>query len=113
MKPVSNHRLARCGIALVAAFAISGCRSSEVAPPGTPAELFSRYCAVCHGPGGNGAGSRSGPALDGRNFKYGRDFESIRHSVKAGRGNTMPGFADILSDDQINVLATHVLSLAK
>ncbi|ADI85272.1 c-type cytochrome [Geobacter sulfurreducens] len=75
--------------------------------------IFNKRCASCHGTDGNGAGSRSGPALDQAQFKYGRTPEAIKESIAKGRPNGMPAFGSAFQEIEIDTLVGFVLSLHK
>lgn len=71
------------------------------------AAIYNAKCAACHG-----AGGRGGFATDlTASYAYGKDAESVRISIAAGRGAMMPGFSDVLSADEIDALVQYLLSL--
>jgi cbb3-type cytochrome c oxidase subunit III len=73
--------------------------------------LFDRMCATCHGPRGNGGGTRRGPSLQRDEFTYGRDFDSIKKSIHDGRPDGMPFFHHALSAEELEAVTNYVLSL--
>ncbi len=91
--------------------------STQVAPTATVApaagesvdadELFAANCAGCHGAEGKGG---FGPDLRGQ-YTYGKSSAAVKASITNGRGGKMPAFADRLSAEQIDTLATYVLQL--
>lgn len=71
------------------------------------AAIYSSNCASCHGSGGSGGFATD---LTG-DYTYGKDADSIRTSITDGRGDMMPAFADNLSTDEIDALASYLLEL--
>lgn len=74
--------------------------------------IFRKQCASCHGDGGNGAGSRSGPSLQKADFKYGRTPEAIKESITKGRPGGMPAFTN-LQEIEVDTVTAYVMSLKK
>ncbi len=72
--------------------------------------LFTNYCSVCHGTTAQGA--THFPNLTDNDWLYGGEPETIKETIMAGRGGMMPGFAGMLSDDDVSAVADHVLSLS-
>jgi glucose/arabinose dehydrogenase len=71
------------------------------------AQLYEKECAVCHGESLQGAAQ--GPPLVGTPLSHGASLEELAHSTRAGfpdRG--MPGWAPVLSSDQIHALALFI-----
>ena len=68
--------------------------------------LYGQHCAVCHGASGQGG---IGPALDGAEYRYGRDPESVRTSIASGRPGGMPPYAGQFSGPQIEALARFII----
>jgi mono/diheme cytochrome c family protein len=77
------------------------------------ATLFSKFCTTCHGIGGSGRGSRSGPSLQRPELIYGRTTSSITQSIRDGRPGGMPSFGHVFSFQQIEALSAYVMSLKK
>ena len=84
--------------------------------PATPApvatetsgkELYSKYCASCHGADGKGG---FGPDLSG-DYVYGKNAMAVQESIASGRPNNMPAFDKRLSGAEIEKLAEYILSL--
>jgi cytochrome c oxidase cbb3-type subunit 3 len=73
--------------------------------------LFSKTCRVCHGNEGNGRGSRKGPSLQRGEYTYGRTREAVLESIRNGRPNGMPAYGKVFSQEQLDALATYVLTL--
>jgi cytochrome c oxidase cbb3-type subunit 3 len=73
--------------------------------------IFNRTCRVCHGPAGNGKGSRQGPSLQRTEYTYGRDREAVMASIRNGRPNGMPAFSHVFTPEEIEALTTYLLTL--
>jgi cytochrome c oxidase cbb3-type subunit 3 len=71
--------------------------------------LFTWFnCKDCHGDGGLGG---SGPSLVDGWWNYGPDLVSIFLSIRDGRPNGMPSFADKLTTEQIWQLTGYVQTM--
>jgi YVTN family beta-propeller protein len=71
--------------------------------------VFTRNCAVCHGPDAGGSGIA--PSLkDGTWYNNAAGVVAI---VKAGRGGVMPAWDGILSPEEIQQVAAYIASLGK
>jgi len=77
------------------------------------ATLFAKFCTSCHGTGGNGRGSKSGPSLQRPELSYGRDPAAITQSIRDGRPGGMPSFGHVFTPRQLEALTTYILSLKK
>ena len=84
-------------VSLVPDFAFSQPKDKTVSV--NAADLYSRYCAVCHGPEGRG---KIGPSLQASH-----NPQDVVQIVRTGKG-IMPGFAKQLSPDQVQALAAYV-----
>ena len=73
--------------------------------------LFSNYCSTCHGSDARGA--RGFPNLRDDDWLYGGDPETIKTTILKGREGLMPGWKDIISEQDIDNVAHHVLSLSE
>ena len=79
---------------------------------------FKDNCATCHGTGG--AGAPGYPNLNDDDWLWGGSIEAIEQTVRFGvrtahdetRFSEMPGFAGLVSDEEIGAMADHVLSLS-
>ncbi len=61
-------------------------------------------CAACHGAEGGGG---AGPTLAGNNYL--QSTRSTIGQILAGNpGRGMPGFADVLNDEEIAAIATYI-----
>jgi cytochrome c oxidase cbb3-type subunit 3 len=97
----------------VANFVLSlsgGAHNSAAAQLGKPKFVV---CAACHGPEGKGNPALGAPNLTDNIWLHGWGEASIVAMVNEGKNNVMPGFADRLSADQIQVLAAYVWSLSQ
>ena len=73
--------------------------------------LFGDRCAACHGTGG--AGNPGYPVLADDDWLYGGTIETIQQSISNGRAGMMPGFANMLTEQELNDLAQHMSELSK
>lgn len=83
-------------------------------------EIYSKYCAVCHGKGGKGDGIPGA-----RNFTdksewktYGKDEQTYKVISEGGTSvlgpmSGMPPFGGVLSEQEIKAVMAYVKSLAK
>lgn len=74
--------------------------------------LFADNCAACHGVGGTPAIVGSYPNLRDDAWLWGGSVEAIHQTLVQGRNGYMPAFREVLSTEQIDQLANHVLSLS-
>ena len=119
-KPFSFLRPLSACIVILASFLVGGCNSnqsqeltSEQQMLRTGKELFSQRCASCHGARGSGMGARSGPGLQGDNYRYGNDRDAVLTSIRDGREDGMPAFESVFTREQIEALTEYVLFLQK
>jgi mono/diheme cytochrome c family protein len=68
------------------------------------AQLFSSNCESCHGP--NGAGGHVGPNL--QKSSVAENLAKVEKQIRNGKG-AMPAFSDVLSDEEIDVVAHYVV----
>jgi len=73
--------------------------------------LFSDNCAACHQTGGQGKVGFF-PNLTDDDWLYGGSYEKIQETIIQGRHGYMPPFKEVLGGEQIDNLASYVLSLA-
>jgi len=72
--------------------------------------LFNQYsCGACHVLGAAGGTGHIGPELDGN---VNLDHDYIVSRVAGGQG-AMPGFGGMIAADQIDQLATYIMSVKK
>ncbi|MFO7576377.1 MAG: c-type cytochrome [Pelovirga sp.] len=101
----------------MAAYTETYSRDTAAEPAPTPAAttsgaidaaaLYAANCAACHGAQGTGGFATD---LTGA-YSYGKDAESIRSSISAGRDGGMPAFADGLSVAEIDALVAYLQEL--
>jgi cytochrome c oxidase cbb3-type subunit 3 len=77
------------------------------------ASLFAKLCISCHGAGGSGRGSKSGPSLQRSELSYGSTPAAITQSIRDGRPGGMPAFGHVFTPRQLDALTTYILSLKK
>lgn len=83
------------------------------------ASTFKDNCATCHGIGG--AGSKGYPNLNDDDWLWGGSIDQIYYTIKHGirstsddtRTSQMPAFSGMLTNEQIEQVATYVQSLSK
>ena len=90
--------------------------TSAPAQPANAAALYAHHCAVCHGTSGDGDGTlvldRPARSFKQGGFSFGNTEEAIFRTVSSGIGGTpMPGFAQLLAEDERRAVARHVISL--
>jgi cytochrome c oxidase cbb3-type subunit 3 len=74
--------------------------------------LFGDNCAACHGGGGTPAMIGQYPNLGDDAWLWGGDIQSIETTITGGRMGYMPAFAATFSDEQLDQVASYVLSLS-
>ncbi|MDP3856920.1 MAG: cytochrome-c oxidase, cbb3-type subunit III [Stagnimonas sp.] len=78
----------------------------------TAMQQFALTCAACHGADGRGNALIGAPNLTDKVWLHGGSREAIRETVLFGRRSNMPAHKDILSADDIRVVAGYVYGLA-
>ena len=73
---------------------------------------FAITCAPCHGPDGKGNHLIGSPNLTDNIWLYGGGRNTVRQTITNGRGGQMPAHQDLLSTDEIRVVAAYVYSLS-
>ncbi len=91
---------------LVAGVVLAGCGDDGDSAPPTGESLYRSNCAACHGGSGQGA---SGPTLVGDDATPYTD-EELATVIAEGIGS-MPGFADRLEADEIDMIVDHIRTL--
>lgn len=74
--------------------------------------LYDQFCIACHGADAKGNQMLGAPDLTDNNWLYGSSEETIVEGILQGRNNTMPAQKDILTPEQIRVLAGWVWGLS-
>jgi cbb3-type cytochrome c oxidase subunit III len=70
-------------------------------------EIFTEYCARCHGDGTGDVG----PDLTDRQWTYGGWYSEVYDSVARGRPGGMPSWLYILGKDDIKKVISYVRSI--
>ncbi len=73
--------------------------------------LFGDNCAACHGSGGAGVVGLF-PNLTDDDWLWGGSVEDIQHTLTTGRMGFMPAFKDTFTEEQLDAVASYVLSLS-
>jgi cytochrome c oxidase cbb3-type subunit III len=73
---------------------------------------FTAVCAACHGAKGTGNQLLGAPNLTDKVWLFNGDIDSIMDTIRKGRSNTMPAFADFLGNGKVHVLAAYVWGLS-
>lgn len=69
-------------------------------------------CAACHGADGRGNQALGAPNLSDKTWLYGGSAETVMETIRKGRNNTMPAFADFLGEAKVHLLAAYVWGLS-
>ena len=75
-------------------------------------KLYDQYCIACHQADGTGNQLLGAPNLTDNNWLYGSSEAEIVYGIMNGRNNKMPAQKDVLSPEQIRVLAGWVWGLS-
>ena len=87
--------------------------SGDVTSPGAQGiQLYLMHCAMCHGPAGDKEYRGAAP-LTISPMDTTAAVMIIRSGVKRGPRGTMPAFGELLSEEQISVVAAYVQGLKK
>ena len=73
---------------------------------------FDAFCVACHGADGTGNTAMGAPNLTDNVWLYGSSEASIVKTIMNGRENMMPAQKDLLTEDQIRLLAAWVWGLS-
>ena len=74
--------------------------------------LFSKNCAICHGPDGKGNKSIGTPNFTEPAFQKSVSASEMQTAIHNGKGGIMPAWSGKLTDEQISSLVTYIRSLA-
>lgn len=120
MNPLLSGRACRAIRTLTLAACTTAAACSRFAPAAEPVAvdapaLFLQACAKCHGADGRGGLSMvaNGPRpidLTSPEWQGARSDQELVTAIRAGRG-AMPPFADVLTAQQIDALASYVRTL--
>ena len=84
--------------------------------PGTRADALKQFaitCAACHGADGRGNPALGAPNLTDGIWLYGGTPERVRESILFGRTGGMPAHGDLLSAEDIRLVAAYVYGLSQ
>ena len=70
-------------------------------------------CVACHGVDGKGNQAVGAPNLADKTWLYGGSVATIMETVRSGRNNVMPAFADFLGEAKVHLLSAYVWGLSK
>ncbi|HLV27490.1 MAG TPA: cytochrome-c oxidase, cbb3-type subunit III [Burkholderiaceae bacterium] len=73
---------------------------------------FDTFCVACHGADGKGNQAMGAPNLTDNVWLYGSSEASIVQTILNGRENIMPAQKNVLTEDQIRMLAAWVWGLS-
>src|SRR5260370_13543027 len=97
-------------------FAVAGSRLAGAAGDAAKGKEVFEQCAVCHNSDSEEKGEKMGPGLKGlfkrAKMKNGKapTEANVKALINAG-GNGMPGFSDMLSDDERNDVIAYLKTL--
>jgi cytochrome c oxidase cbb3-type subunit III len=74
-------------------------------------QKFATVCAACHGADAKGNVVIGAPDLTDAVWMYGGTREAVRHSILFGRSGNMPAHRELLSENDIRVVAAWVYGL--
>ena len=112
--PAWGPALGNDGVTNVANFVMQlagKAHDAERAAAGAP--QFATFCVSCHGVEGKGNALLGAPDITSGIWMYGDDLQSVAETIRNGRAGMMPGFTDILGEDQRKILAAYVKSLSE
>lgn len=89
----------------------SDVKSSELTNKGKV--KFSMICSACHGLNAKGNKFIGAPDLTNPQWIHGGGLENVKKTIKFGRGGVMPAHKDVLTKEQIHILAAYIFSLNK
>lgn len=74
---------------------------------------FAITCAACHGPDARGNPMIGAPNLSDDIWLHGGSVEQVRNTILFGRKSRMPAHRDLLTPDEIQVVASYVHGLSQ
>ena len=74
--------------------------------------LFGEHCAACHGVDALGQANRF-PNLTDSEWIWGSTIGDIEKTIRGGRTANMTGFADTLSEDELNLMTDLALDMSR
>ncbi len=112
----------RLALTSIIAFTLFSCSNPDpqtpvAAPELTGEEIYLMFCATCHGTTGDGNGTlildRPARSFVDGGFSFGNTVHAISKTTSSGiPGTPMPPFSDVLSEEGIQAVATHVRGFA-
>ena len=115
--PAQRDDIGEQGVRAVAEYVLSISKNQEKSEIDTSkvAEgkaIFEQKCFICHGNDAKGMISAGAPNLTDGIWLYGGDRETIRETIRHGRGGVMPEWETKLGNERIMLLASYVYSLS-
>lgn len=111
--PAWGAQFGDAGVDNLANYVLSLSGASHDAAKAEAGKAMFSVCAACHGASGKGNKGIGAPNLTDNIWLYGGDIDSIRTSIRDGRGGIMPAWRDRLSEDEARMIAAYVFSLSK
>ena len=75
-------------------------------------ETYKNVCAACHGAEGKGNQAMGAPNLSDRIWLHGGTEKAIVETIRNGRTGKMPSHAQVLSAEQVRVVASYVWQMS-
>ncbi|HEX4856484.1 MAG TPA: cytochrome-c oxidase, cbb3-type subunit III [Limnobacter sp.] len=75
-------------------------------------DTYKNTCAACHGADGKGNTAIGAPNLSDRTWLYGGTEKAIVETIRKGRSGNMPAHEQLLTPDQVRVLAAYVWQMS-
>ena len=98
----------------VGAFTIALGLGLQARPAASGGDIYKQRCAMCHGADGKGYPAMKTPNFTNPKVQAPLKDKEIVETIKNGRkGTAMPGFADVLSDEQVQSLLGFIRSFKK
>lgn len=76
-------------------------------------KTFTQRCSFCHGKAGEGNNAFGAPALNDDIWLFGGSRESIVQSITHGRSGQMPAHKNLMSNEELRLVAAWVYSLSQ